>query len=129
MLESDPTYTLRHGHTYSGHPSACAAGLVAMDITQREGLPDNAPKIGARLSAGLRELVDEGRIAEARGDGAVWAAGLHGDDAVEVRDRMLAEGVIPRPIGTKSLAFCPPLVATDEQIDRCVEALAAALPR
>src|SRR3712207_7132448 len=37
VLESDPTYTLRHGHTYSGHPTACAAGLVAMDITEREG--------------------------------------------------------------------------------------------
>jgi putrescine aminotransferase len=129
ILESDPTYTLRHGHTYSGHPTACAAGLVALDITEREGLPDNAPKVGARLSAGLRELLDEGRIAEVRGDGAVWAAGLHGDDAIETRDRMLAEGVIPRPIGTKTLAFCPPLVATDEQVDRCVEGLAAALPR
>ena len=65
-----------------------------------------------------------------RGDGAVWAAGLHGDvNAIEVRDAMLAEGVIPRPIGTNTLAFCPPLVATDEQVDRCVEALAAALPR
>jgi adenosylmethionine-8-amino-7-oxononanoate aminotransferase len=129
VLEADPALVLRHGHTYSGHPTACVAGLTALAITEREGLLDRAPKIGARLSAGLRELHDEGRIAEVRGDGAVWAAGLHGDDAVEVRDRMLAEGVIPRPIGTKSLAFCPPLVATDEQVDRCVEALAAALPQ
>jgi putrescine aminotransferase len=128
-LEADPTVVLRHGHTYSGHPTACVAALTALAITEREGLLDRAPKIGARLSAGLRELHDEGRIAEVRGDGAVWAAGLHGDDAVEVRDRMLAEGVIPRPIGTKTLAFCPPLVVTDEQLDRCVEALAAALPR
>jgi adenosylmethionine-8-amino-7-oxononanoate aminotransferase len=127
-LESDPAYLLRHGHTYSGHPTACVAGLAALGITDREGLVDNAPKIGARLSAGLRELLDEGRIAEVRGDGAVWAAGLHGDDATEVRDRMLAAGVIPRPIGTKTLAFCPPLVATDAQLDRCVEALASSLP-
>jgi adenosylmethionine-8-amino-7-oxononanoate aminotransferase len=42
---------------------------------------------------------------------------------------MLAEGVIPRPVGTNTIAFCPPLVATDEQVDRCVEALAKALPR
>jgi adenosylmethionine-8-amino-7-oxononanoate aminotransferase len=128
-LEADPTVVLRHGHTYSGHPTACVAGLTALAITEREGLLDRAPKIGARLSAGLRELHDEGRIAEVRGDGAVWAAGLHGDDAVEVRDRMLAEGVIPRPVGTRTLAFCPPLVATDEQVDRCIEALAKSLPR
>jgi adenosylmethionine-8-amino-7-oxononanoate aminotransferase len=129
VLEADPALTLRHGHTYSGHPTACVAALTNLSIIEREGLVDRAPKIGARLSAGLRELLDEGRIAEVRGDGAVWGVGLHGDDAVEVRDRMLAEGVIPRPIGTKTLAFCPPLVVTDEQLDRCVEALAAALPR
>src|SRR5690606_20737717 len=25
-LESDPSYVLRHGYTYSGHPASCAAG-------------------------------------------------------------------------------------------------------
>ena len=37
-LESDPAYLLRHGYTYSGHPSACAAGVVNLDIIEREGL-------------------------------------------------------------------------------------------
>jgi 4-aminobutyrate--pyruvate transaminase len=36
---------------------------------------------------------------------------------------MMERGVIPRPIGT-TLAFCPPLVITDEQIDTCVDVLA-----
>ena len=41
-----------------------------------------------------------------------------------VRDRMLAAGVITRAIGTDTLTFCPPLVITDDQIDRIVDALA-----
>ena len=47
--------------------------------------------------------------------------------AVAVRDRMLAGGVITRAINTDSLTFCPPLVITDEQIDRIVDTLNAAL--
>jgi putrescine aminotransferase len=63
-----------------------------------------------------------------RGDGAVWAAGLRPDqDAMAVRDRMLAGGVITRAIGTDSLTFCPPLVTTDEQIDRIVDVLAGSV--
>jgi putrescine---pyruvate transaminase len=126
-LDADQALVLRHGHTYSGHPTACAAGVVVLDIMTREGLFDRVEHIGKRLSAGLEQLVDDGLIAEARGDGAVWAAGLHGDDAQAVRDRMLVEGVIARPIGTDTIAFCPPLVIEGEDIDRCVDGLRAAL--
>ena len=44
-----------------------------------------------------------------------------------VRDRMLELGVITRAIGTDTLTFCPPLVITDDQIDRIVDAVAAAV--
>jgi adenosylmethionine-8-amino-7-oxononanoate aminotransferase len=47
--------------------------------------------------------------------------------APSVRDAMLAAGVIPRPIGASVVAFCPPLVISDAQLDRCVEALADAV--
>lgn len=122
-LESDPALVLRHGHTYSGHPAACAAGLVALDITRREGLLDRAEKVGDRLSSGLRSLQADGQVDDVRGDGAVWAVGFDHLDAVAVRDAMLPLGVIPRPIGPTTLSFCPPLVISDDDIDRCVEAL------
>jgi len=38
---------------------------------------------------------------------------------------MLAAGVITRAIGTDTLTFCPPLVISDEQIDRVVDVLSA----
>jgi adenosylmethionine-8-amino-7-oxononanoate aminotransferase len=40
---------------------------------------------------------------------------------------MLGDGVICRPIGPDTLAFCPPLIVSDEQIDRIVDTLASAL--
>jgi putrescine---pyruvate transaminase len=127
-LESDPSFVLRHGYTYSGHPSACAAALVNLDIIEREGLLDEAHRIGDRLGAGLSALAADGLIDHARGDVAVWAAALHpGHDPMAVRDRMMQLGVITRAIGADTCTFCPPLVTTDAQIDRIVDALAEAV--
>ncbi|MPZ88430.1 MAG: aminotransferase class III-fold pyridoxal phosphate-dependent enzyme [Nitriliruptorales bacterium] len=127
-LEADPALVLRHGHTYSGHPTACAAALTVLRITEREGLLDRAVGVGQRLAAGLDQIAKDGLVAEVRGDGAVWAVGLHPDrDALAVRDAMLARGVIARPIGVSAIAFCPPLMIQDHEIDRCLDALAGAL--
>lgn len=128
-LEADPQFILRHGHTYSGHPTSCAAGLAALDILRREGLIHRAPKVGERLSEGLRSVADgSDKVVEVRGEGAVWAVGLApGVAASAIRDAMLDRGVIVRPIGEETLAFCPPLVIEDVDVDRCVEALDAAL--
>jgi putrescine---pyruvate transaminase len=128
VLAADPAFLLRHGHTYSGHPAACAAGLVALDITEREDLPARAVTVGKRLGEGLRRLVDAGLIAEVRGAGAVFGVGLHAATAaLDVREALLDHGVIVRPIGTDTLAMCPPLVISDAQIDQCVEALSTVL--
>jgi putrescine---pyruvate transaminase len=123
-LEADPDFFLRHGFTYSGHATACAAGLKNIEIIRREGLLDRAKHVGARLSAGFHALHDDGVVAEVRGLGAMWAVSLGANrNAVPVRDAMLDEhGVIVRALND-SLVFCPPLVITDQQVDRIVDAL------
>lgn len=127
-LEADPSYVLKTGYTYSGHATACAAALTNLAIIEREGLLERALHIGERLGAGLRAIADDGLIGHARGDGAVWAAAMRDDqDAQRVRDRMRDLGVIVRGIGAHSVTFCPPLVTTDEQIDRIIDALATAV--
>ena len=127
-LERDSSYMLRHGHTYSGHPTACAASLANLDIIEREHLIDRAAVIAERLGGGLRSLADDGLLAETRGDGGVWAAGLSDrHDANVLRDGLLERGVIARAIGTNTLAYCPPLVTSDAQLDTLVDTLADVL--
>ena len=60
--------------------------------------------------------------------GAMWAAGLRPDqDAMAMRDHMYERGgVVCRALNADSLLFCPPLVTTDAQIDRIVDAVASA---
>jgi len=126
-LEADPNFFLRTGFTYSGHPTACRAAIVNLDIIEREGLVERAHHVGARLSAGLRALADDGVVAAVRGDGAVWAVAQHSHvDPMAVRDKMLDVGVITRAVGTDTNTFCPPLVISDAQVDRIIDALATA---
>jgi putrescine aminotransferase len=127
VLEADESFVLRHGYTYSGHPSACAAGLANLDLLTGERLLDRVPHIAERLGGGLRRLLAEGAVAEVRGDGGIWAVELPAGNAVAVRDALLERGVIARPIGTTTLAYCPPLVIGDDDLDLCVDALADAL--
>lgn len=127
-LEADPAYLLRHGHTYSGHPATCTAGLANIEIVEREQLADRAATIGAVVGPALHGLVDQGLAAEARGVQGIWALQLNGDvTAPEVRDRMMARGVIARPLGPSAIAICPPLVIEDTDLHRIVEALADSL--
>jgi len=127
-LEADPVYLLRHGYTYSGHPTACAAGVANLAIIEGEQLAGRAARIGEVLSKGLGESVDGERVTEVRGDQGVWAAAFgESVSAVDVRDEMLANGVIARAIGATALALCPPLVITDAELDHCVEAFRTAL--
>ena len=126
-LELDPNFFLRHGYTYSGHSSVCAAALANLAIIEREGLVERAKHVGARLSKGLGALATDGTIDHVRGDGAVWAAGLKPDqNSVTIRDRMIELGVIARAINTDTVAFCPPLVVTDEELDTMIDTFANA---
>lgn len=133
-LEADEAFVLRHGFTYSGHPAACVAASENIRILRDEHLLERAAPIGEVLGSGFAGLVAEGLAAEARGEGGIWGVGMpEGVNAVDVRAGLLERGVIARPIGTDTIAFCPPLVIGEDDLERCVtatrEALRAVLAR
>jgi adenosylmethionine-8-amino-7-oxononanoate aminotransferase len=121
-LEADPDFVLKHGYTYSGHPLPAVAALANLDIIAKEELLTRAAGIGTLLCQGLAELVDGDHVLEARGTMGIWALGLSPQlHAPTVRNALLGFGVIARPVGDAVLAFCPPLVISDAQLERCVE--------
>lgn len=124
-LLADPQFFLRTGYTYSGHASVCAAALKNIEIMERENLVARAQHVGARIEDGLSALADDGTLTGCRGAGAIWAGKLpEGLDATVIRDRMIRSGVIARAI-PGVIAFCPPLVITDSQIDQVLDVFAA----
>ncbi len=116
---------LRTGYTYSGHPVAMAAVIANIELIRSDGLVERANHIGSVISAGLSALVADGAIASYDGVGGVWGAEL-GRDSVPVRNLMLEQGVIVRPVGTR-IAMCPPLVITDAEIGQMMDTLQGAL--
>lgn len=127
-LEADAEFVLHHGFTFSGHPTAAAAALANLDILEADGLFSHAEVIAQSLEQGFRSLVDGDAVVSVRGTGGIWALGL-GEwlHASALRDALMNQGVIARPLGTSTLAFCPPLVISTQQLDRCVDGLAEAL--
>ena len=123
-LEANEGFSLKTGYTYSGHPLGAAAALKAIEIQEREGLLDRAPQIGDVLGTGLGALLDDGLLTNVRGEAAVWAVTAPEPvDVVEVRNALLGEGVIIRPLPPGHLVMCPPLVITDEQLDHVVSSI------
>jgi len=118
----------RHGFTYNGHPTGCAVALENLAIIEREELVARAARLGERLLTGLRELERLPAVVEARGFGLMAGLELDLDDAGELADRIRAAGVIVRATGQK-LVLSPPLVISDDELDRVVEVIGNELAR
>ena len=129
LLEADPQFVFMHGYTYSGHPAACAAAIANIDLIESQELISRANNIGERISSGLEALKSDGLLTEVRGVGAIWAGQITGattEQGLQVRDRMTELGVICRAING-ALAFCPPLIIENNDIDLMVDTASHAI--
>ncbi|MFC6669293.1 aminotransferase [Marinobacterium aestuariivivens] len=127
-----------HGYTYSGHPVACAVALKVMEIYQRDNIFERAAKMGDYLQRRLAEFRDHPLVGEVRGRGLIGAVELVADKAtgkafVDGSVGAFAQracerhGLILRAVAGSSLAFCPPLIITEAQIDEMIEKFGKAL--
>ena len=127
-----------HAYTYSGHPTCCAVGLVNLDIIIGERLPERAATMGRRLLEGLRRIADHPNVGEVRGLGMLAAVELVADKAskapfdasVKMGERVIQDlrnrGVFTRARGDV-ICLAPPLVTTEEQLDRLTGAVGDAV--
>lgn len=127
-----------HGYTYSGHPVACAVALKTLEIYERDNIFGHAAELGSYMQKRLREFLDHPLVGEVRGEGMIAAVemvankqtgqafdgGAVGAFAMQACQN---HGMITRAVAANSLAFCPPLIVTEAQIDEMIEKLAKAL--
>nr|WTA64407.1 aspartate aminotransferase family protein [Micromonospora sp. NBC_00855] len=127
---------LFHGHTYSGHPTACAVALANLDLLEREELVARAGTIGQWFHAALAPISGLPRVGEVRVAGATVGVELVADRntraplmagavAAELRH---AHRVVARDYGN-TLVMAPPLVISEEQVGRATDALFEVLSR
>jgi len=127
-----------HLSTFGGNPVSCAAALANIEFLEKENLPARATETGNSAMAKLRELQkDNPLIGEVRGLGLMIGVELVRDEkltpasseAEAIRDALLRQGVLVGVGGVYGnvVRFQPPLIITRQQIDRALEAFAAAL--
>ncbi len=118
-----------HGSTFAGGPLACAAALAACHVLDDAELQDHVRRVGARLLAGLRELVADGLASQARGRGLMCGLDLPTARAADVVADLLSAGFLANNTSDRTLRFLPPLVIGEDDVDRLLVALRAALER
>jgi adenosylmethionine-8-amino-7-oxononanoate aminotransferase len=138
MLDAPPEARFMHGYTNSAHPTACAVALRNLQIIEDEGLVENAARMGERLQAGLRSLMEEDGVGEVRGLGLLGAVELVDDRdkrrpfrvELNVGGRLTAacreRGLISRN-RNDSYLLAPPLIVTADQVDQIVETVRASV--
>jgi beta-alanine--pyruvate transaminase len=114
---------LFHGYTYSAHPTACAAGLAALDLYEREGLLTRARSLAgyweeaAHALRGLPHVVDVRNYGLILGLELAPLPGRPGARAFEVFTRCFERGVLVRQTGD-IIALSPPLIIDEAQIEQ-----------
>lgn len=118
---------LLHTSTFGGNPLACAAALATLDVIERDGLVGRAQERGQQMMAGLgrvRERYPEA-LQEVRGIGLLIGVEFTVKDVAELTiNGMARRGVIAAYTlnNPKVIRFEPPVVITEAQVDRAVEA-------
>ncbi|WP_118183607.1 aspartate aminotransferase family protein [Paraburkholderia phosphatilytica] len=114
---------LFHGYTYSAHPLAAAATIATIDLYQREGLFERAHALAPKFESAAHALRDAPHVKDIRNLGLVAGIELESRDgapsarAYETFVKCFEAGLLVRFTGD-ILAFSPPLIVDEAQIDR-----------
>jgi 4-aminobutyrate--pyruvate transaminase len=127
-----------HGFTYSGHPVCAAVALRTLEIMEERDLFAHAARVGEAFQSRLHALAEHPLVGDTRGVGLIGAVELvadkHTREPFQAADgvgayamkRCEENGLIVRALGD-SLALCPPLIITEDQVDEVFTKLSKAL--
>jgi adenosylmethionine-8-amino-7-oxononanoate aminotransferase len=137
----------QHGHTYLGHPVACAAALAVQKVIERDGLLARVRARGDGLMSRLRGRLDgHAHVGDIRGRGLFCGIELVRDratkapfdPAVELHARAkreaMARGLLIYPMGGTvdgrqgdHILLAPPFIVEEGHLDLIVDRLHAAI--
>jgi 4-aminobutyrate--pyruvate transaminase len=130
-----------HGYTYSGHPLCTAIGLKTLEIYERDNIVGHVKSVAPVFQSRLNALASHELVGEARGVGLIGGLELVADKTTKkafdpkqgvaaMASRMCQdEGLIVRAIASETLAMCPPLIITEDEINEMFDCLERGLDR
>lgn len=127
-----------HGFTYGGHPLGCAVGVKAIEIYQERNVLGHVRDLMPRFAERIAKLGDHPLVGEVRFKGLVGGVELVADKAakrsfdpknavaLQTTRFLEARGAILRAIGD-TIAICPPMIISRDELDELFDRLEAAL--
>ncbi len=135
---SDKAGVFGHGFTYSGHPVCAAVALRNLELMEERELFAHAARVGEGFQQRLQSLEEHPLVGDVRGAGLIGGVELMADKEARrpfppakgvgayCSGRCEAHGLILRNIGD-TMAFCPPLIISEDQIDELFDKFERAL--
>jgi adenosylmethionine-8-amino-7-oxononanoate aminotransferase len=137
----------QHGHTYLGHPVACAAALAVQRVIARDGLLGRVRALGASLERRLADRFrDHPHVGDVRGRGLFRGVEIVRDRAsrspfdparqthARIKREGMARGLMTYPMGGTidgvhgdHVVLAPPYIAEESHLDEIVDKLEAAI--
>jgi beta-alanine--pyruvate transaminase len=133
MQGPDEAIEFFHGHTYSGHPLACAAALATLDLYRDEELFERGRALEPVLAEAVHSLKDAPRVTDIRNVGLAAAIDIEPDPAAPGRrglaavTRAFAEQDLVIRVAGDIIELAPALIATESDIETIVEGVRAVL--
>jgi len=137
---SDELGVFGHGFTYSGHPVCAAVALKNLEIMEEQDLFSHAARVGTVFQERLAGFADHPLIGEVRGAGLIGAAEIVKEKMPRVpfeaslgvgaycAGACQEAGLIVRAMGD-SMAFCPPLIISEDQVHEMFDKFAIGLDK
>ncbi|HYJ99603.1 MAG TPA: aminotransferase [Burkholderiaceae bacterium] len=128
-----------HGYTYSGHPLACAVALETLRIYESDDIVGHVQRVAPRFKQGVQRFEGHEIVGHVRSLGLIGAIELaedpkqrkpfdpqRGVGAYFIK-RAQEHGLITRSLTGDIIAFSPPLIITESEIDTMFERAERAL--
>jgi beta-alanine--pyruvate transaminase len=114
-----------HGYTYSAHPAACAAGIAALEIYEREGLFEKANDLAPYFAQAVMSLKDHALIKDIRTIGLMSGVEVHphpapGARGTEMQKTLFWNGCHVKFTGDVGI-IAPPFIAERNHVDEIVD--------
>jgi acetylornithine/LysW-gamma-L-lysine aminotransferase len=112
-----------HSSTFGGNPLSCAAGIATLNALTQDGLIENSAKMGKIFREGLERLKQKhSMIREVRGKGLMIGVEMK-FEVKEILMNLMKEGVLMLYSGRNILRILPPLVISEGDITKVLQAL------
>ena len=121
-----------HGSTFGGNPLACEVAMAALEVIIKEGMIENADRLGKIFREEINRFITNSSIARlVRGKGLLNAIVINDDDdgdtAWNICMSMAEKGLLAKPTHGNIIRFAPPLVINDKQLKECLKIITTTL--